>query len=619
MLACFLFACGNAPESTPDSSNTSGTSEVSSEVISKDYSSYNIKLHQYHTESLPRVDINTENGIALDDKSLELGMNKGMNHEIMEYDYAKCSVTLTDGEKTDLNDVSGKVKIRGNYTSTYPKRPLRIKFDKKQNMGGLNDGQKFKNWVLLAEYRDESLAKNSLTDYLGKTMLGSDGEYCADFRYVEVYLNGQYNGLYTLTEQQEAKEGRVNITEAKDPEDYPDLSEEELSDPHIGYFFEYDGYYSNEDPSCTFTLNYPANQTDLANKPITYLQDGYTIKSDVFYARQRDYIKKVSENILLLVDDAINKDHGSTPYYALNDNGDLVRDSSIKDSRTAVSNVIDIDSLLDMFFIQEIAEDGDLDWSSFYLYFDAGEHGDHKIHYCAPWDFDGGYGESQSSQDKAFYSMNCLQSGGAKSVMHNNANPWLISFAHADWFWKEAKDKWEAHKWAGTFEGASKMLEDYKETFADAYTKNRQKWTSTTEGGTTKGEGNNQQQSSSEEATKGEPGSQDSQGGEPGSKGEPGSQDSQGGEPGSKGEPGSQDSQGGEPGSKGEPGSQDSQGGEPGSKGGEPGSQDSQSNNNQGGDTSKNGGSSSTSALDSLLRTFQNRVSTLDELFKAIK
>ena len=147
MLACFLFACGNAPESTPDSSNTSGTSEVSSEVISKDYSSYNIKLHQYHTESLPRVDINTENGIALDDKSLELGMNKGMNHEIMEYDYAKCSVTLTDGEKTDLNDVSGKVKIRGNYTSTYPKRPLRIKFDKKQNMGGLNDGQKFKNWV----------------------------------------------------------------------------------------------------------------------------------------------------------------------------------------------------------------------------------------------------------------------------------------------------------------------------------------------------------------------------------------------------------------------------------------------------------------------------------------
>ena len=154
-----------------------------------------ITLYDYFTGTeIPRIDINTENEVALE--SAELGYNKGTNHDVMEYDYVTSTVSVSNCEGYELSDIAAKVKIRGNYTSTYPKKPLRIKFDKKQAMCGLNGGEKIKSWVLLNEWKDSSMLRNSVADYIGNALLESDGFYCTDFRYVEVYINGSYNGLY---------------------------------------------------------------------------------------------------------------------------------------------------------------------------------------------------------------------------------------------------------------------------------------------------------------------------------------------------------------------------------------------------------------------------------------
>ena len=45
--------------------------------------------------------------------------------------------------------MQAQVKVRGNWTTSYEKKPLRIKFAEKQSMGELNGGQAFKNWLLL--------------------------------------------------------------------------------------------------------------------------------------------------------------------------------------------------------------------------------------------------------------------------------------------------------------------------------------------------------------------------------------------------------------------------------------------------------------------------------------
>ena len=55
--------------------------------------------------------------------------------------YEACSITLTDKDNSVLIDCAdADVKVRGNRTTAYDKKPLRIKFSEKQNMLGLNDG-----------------------------------------------------------------------------------------------------------------------------------------------------------------------------------------------------------------------------------------------------------------------------------------------------------------------------------------------------------------------------------------------------------------------------------------------------------------------------------------------
>ena len=73
-----------------------------------------------------------------------------------------------------------------------------------------------KSWVLLADYKDCALERNSVAFYLGQQILGSDGYYCSDFRQVEVYLNNLYWGVYLLAEQQQVNANRINVTEPDD-------------------------------------------------------------------------------------------------------------------------------------------------------------------------------------------------------------------------------------------------------------------------------------------------------------------------------------------------------------------------------------------------------------------
>ena len=59
-------------------------------------------------------------------------------------------------EGTDVQAEKAQVKARGNYTLEYPQKSIRIKFENKQSMLGLNEGQAYKSWVLLAEWKDLS-------------------------------------------------------------------------------------------------------------------------------------------------------------------------------------------------------------------------------------------------------------------------------------------------------------------------------------------------------------------------------------------------------------------------------------------------------------------------------
>ena len=120
----------------------------------------------------------------------------------------RASVTLftTDGK---LDYAGGRygdsIKCRGNSTFGNDKKPFLINLDKPQDLLGMGSARK---WVLLANAYDPTNLRNKLVlDFAKKTKL----KWTPDCEYVDLYLNGEYNGLYLLCEKVEVGENRLNI------------------------------------------------------------------------------------------------------------------------------------------------------------------------------------------------------------------------------------------------------------------------------------------------------------------------------------------------------------------------------------------------------------------------
>ena len=151
------------------------------------------------------------------------------NAEIVsKEDYTDCSVEVRSGNEKWNFLGTGRIRGRGNSTWLwYPKKPFRIKLDEKASVLGLNEN---KDWILLADYRDPTHLMNTFVFTVGQQL---EMPYVNNIRYVEVNLNGEYLGLYSLTEQVEEGKNRVAIDEENgyllslDADDGPELAPEE--------------------------------------------------------------------------------------------------------------------------------------------------------------------------------------------------------------------------------------------------------------------------------------------------------------------------------------------------------------------------------------------------------
>ncbi|MBR1414423.1 MAG: CotH kinase family protein [Prevotella sp.] len=124
--------------------------------------------------------------------------------------YKDCFINLNG--RGSFSNFSANAQIRGRGNSSflwYAKKPYRIKLNQKHKLLGLD---KAKSWVLLANYRD-------ITDLMN-TYVFETGEWLGlpftnHTRYVEVFLNGDYRGVYQLTEQVQQGKNRVNVSDER--------------------------------------------------------------------------------------------------------------------------------------------------------------------------------------------------------------------------------------------------------------------------------------------------------------------------------------------------------------------------------------------------------------------
>ena len=122
--------------------------------------------------------------------------------------YKDCHISLN--AQGAFSNYSANAQIRGRGNSTflwYDKKPMRLKLNQKHKLLGLG---KARSWVLLANYRDVTDIMNTFAFETGQ-WLGLP--FTNHTRYVEVFLNGDYQGVYQLTEQVQQNKNRVNVSD----------------------------------------------------------------------------------------------------------------------------------------------------------------------------------------------------------------------------------------------------------------------------------------------------------------------------------------------------------------------------------------------------------------------
>ena len=460
---CFsLLSCKKKGSSTTNTTSKATTTKRKTTIdIPTDNIDYESNYSPIISNALPRIDIVVNDDTIPEDEKMDFVTKPGLNDEP---DYTKCLVTVTNDLGTKEIDTKGAgVKVRGNYTKEYDKKPLRIKFDKKQAMLGLNDDPdnpddgKYKNWLLLAEYKDWSLERNATALYLAHLM----GDYYAsDFRLVEVYINNNYWGVYLLCEQQEVKEGRVSIT------DY----EDNYTGTDIGYFLEFDGYAYQEDPLQYFYVNYKPLYDCTSTRKFSNFQNGFTIKNDLYSEAQRDFIHSYIQNVFNICYYAIYEEK----YYSFNSAYTSISlDSTLKNSYEAINKVIDIDSLVNAYLLADITCDTDMAWSSFLMDVDFGENGNKKLTFEAPWDYDSSLGNTKA----------CVSGEGefAASIFINaineeTGNPWYMLFYQCDWFKSLLRQKFNAMKEKGYFDDVLDFITTLSTKYENYFEENYTKW-----------------------------------------------------------------------------------------------------------------------------------------------
>ncbi|MDE6861614.1 MAG: CotH kinase family protein [Alistipes sp.] len=149
-------------------------------------------------------------------------------------DWLKGSTLSIDGAGRfdDLESVTMSIRGRGNSTWSWPKKPYNIKLDSKSEILGM---PKHKRWCLLANYMDRTLMRNKVAYYLAEQTSLAWTPRC---EYVELFLNGEYQGQYLVAEHIKVDKNRVNITEMEPT----DIAGDAVTG---GYLLELDFHFDN--------------------------------------------------------------------------------------------------------------------------------------------------------------------------------------------------------------------------------------------------------------------------------------------------------------------------------------------------------------------------------------
>lgn len=272
--------------------------------------------------------------------SMSVVLNDGENLDTIHSDKeakigAKVAIDGAGNAKHNLAATDIQIKTRGNTTFWFDKKPYQIKFDKKQDLFGMG---KAKKWILLANYCDGTSVRTKVFFDLAEEIGLSNTPKSV---FVDLYIDGDYKGVYQLIEKNEVGSARV------------DLQDES------GVILEMEANNRLEAGDISFT-------TATTKKAFVYKDYVYDFE-DTSTPERRARIAEIRS----FVEGYVNR--FERELYAADQNWD------------AISSMIDVDSFILYYFLNEFGEQVDCTLASTYFYIDGAS----DVLHCGPvWDFD---------------------------------------------------------------------------------------------------------------------------------------------------------------------------------------------------------------------------------------
>jgi len=199
-------------------------------------------------------------------------------------------------------------------------------------------------------------------------------EYQTSTHLIEVYINGNYHGVYSLFEHVRVDQNRINIESL-----YGILD--------TGYLIEYDSYASGREGIDFFRI--PGLKYAFTMKSPD--PDDYQLEiTEAMYRAQVAFIKSYMESVYT---------------------------SIFSHDFQTLETLVDVNSMVDMYIIHELFKNTDTGWSSFYMYKKPGG----KLFFGPAWDFDFTSGISRGdSSHTGLYVSNLIlnRSGFTSSEMY---------------------------------------------------------------------------------------------------------------------------------------------------------------------------------------------------------
>lgn len=120
---------------------------------------------------------------------------------------ARLLLVTADGEVAYESAGMDSIRGRGNSTWSKAKKPYNLYLRQSADLLGMGEAN---DWVLLANAFDETNLRNRVIFDFAKRVTG-DPRIAPDTAFTDVWLNGEYAGLYLLTEKVQIAENRLDI------------------------------------------------------------------------------------------------------------------------------------------------------------------------------------------------------------------------------------------------------------------------------------------------------------------------------------------------------------------------------------------------------------------------